>query len=62
MSKVVASYLVKVTLRDEDGDPADALVPPTIKQIENTIEAAISGDLDDLAPEYISVSAERTDQ
>ena len=62
MSKVIASYLVKVVIRDEEDNDVHPVTPPTIKGLENTIEAAISGDLDDLAPEYITVSAERTDQ
>lgn len=61
MSKVVATYLVRITLRsDEEVEPS---TPPTLDALTAAIEAALT-DLVltlDTGPE-INVSAERVDR
>jgi hypothetical protein len=57
--KIVASYLVRVVLKDDEGGD---LVPPTNEKLALVIEAAISEELGDLAPEYITAKSERLDK
>lgn len=61
MSKVVASYLVRVTLRelDAEGEPleGDETRAPTLDALTAAITRGLEGDF----PVEVNVTAERTD-
>jgi hypothetical protein len=59
MGKVVATYLVKITVREPDDAPPDAEISgPTVESLEARIKDAIENSTDSL---FAHVSAERTD-
>lgn len=59
MGKIVATYLVKVTVREPDDAPPDAEISgPTVESLETRIKDMIERDADSL---FAHVSAERTD-
>lgn len=67
MGKVVATYLVRVTLREPDGLEEQLGPPPTVTQLEQGIlELLDERRVWDLAPQLgsqwdVHVTAERTD-
>jgi len=63
MGKIVATYLVKVTLHEKDGAGPDEVIPkpPTIGEIEAQIGQKLYDELDYFTTDEIGVSAERTD-
>ena len=58
-SKIVASYLVRVTLREPEDDEGGSQAPPTNDELEAVVIAAIKGDKG-VAFE-VTASAERLD-
>lgn len=63
MGKIVASYLIKVTLREKDAPaPGEGVPePPTIAEIEGAIGQLLYDQLAYFTTTEIGVSAERTD-
>lgn len=61
MGKIVATYHVKVTLREPDGLPdegSEVEAPPTVAEIEGRVMAGIAEKLGELT---VNATAERTD-
>lgn len=63
MSKIIASYLVRVTLHEPDraADEGRELTPPTNERLEGVIKDALYDETPFYADE-IGVSSERTDK
>lgn len=67
MGKIVATYLVRVTLREPDGLEEQPGPPPTVTQLEQGILELLELRVCDLAPQLgsqqwdVHVTAERTD-
>jgi hypothetical protein len=62
--KVLASYLVRVTLheREDPAAPAETPEAPTLEEVTELVKDVLYNDLAYFTYESIGVSAERTDQ
>ena len=59
MGKIVATYLVKVTVREPDGQPeGESLEAPTNVAIEDVVRIALE---EEFSPVAVNATSERTD-